>query len=52
MKNTTKRVLSLVGLFALTLGTSFAAPSMACCSHGQSMACCHGQMACCHLSHK
>jgi len=54
MNKITAGVLSLAALLALTLGTSFASPSMACCTHGQQMACCtHGQqMACCHFSHK
>ena len=49
MKKITVRLAGLAALLVLTIGTSFAVPSMSCCEHGQQMACCnHGQqMACC-----
>jgi hypothetical protein len=55
MKKITAGVLSLTAFLAITIGTSFATPDMACCKDKSpvDMTCCkHIAMPCCHLNHK
>jgi hypothetical protein len=52
MKTITARVLGLAAIVALSLVSSFADPSMACCKNAAMPCCKNPLMRCCHFNHK